>query len=151
MNKSVVIGKRASCRVRHVTHITNLTAINLRTNSYIKAASVAQFRRLFFTVYISTSAFKIKLVSSQSEPRVHRPGCNICDSTLVLLVCKWWHGGHVGDQEQKHFSPLGTSRKNTIVLTPNMAALSRGYKPRISIRIPSHVRPRIYRLCKEFT
>ena len=51
-----------------------------------------------------------------------------------LLVCTWRHGGHVGDQEQKHFSPLGTklyfhvnsSRKTSIVLTPNMAALSRG-------------------------
>ena len=45
----------------------------------------------------------------------------------------------VGGQEQKHFSPLGTklnfhvnsSRKYSFVLTPNMAALSRGCKPRI--------------------
>ena len=43
----------------------------------------------------------------------------------------------VGGQEQKHFSPLGTelyffvnySRKNAIVLTHNMVALSRGCKP----------------------
>ena len=56
-----------------------------------------------------------------------------------LLVCTWRHGGHVGGQEQKHFSPLGTklnfhvnsSRKYSFVLTPNMAALSRGCKPRI--------------------
>ena len=42
--------------------------------------------------------------------------------------------------EQKHFSPLGTkfyvhvnsSRKYSFVLTPNMAALSRGCKPRIA-------------------
>ena len=42
------------------------------------------------------------------------------------------HGGYVGGQEQKHFSPLGTklyfhvnsSRKNTVVLATNMAALS---------------------------
>ena len=42
-------------------------------------------------------------------------------------------------QEQKHFSPLGTklhlhvnsARKNSILLTPYMAALSRGCKPRI--------------------
>ena len=55
-------------------------------------------------------------------------------SGVVLLVCTWRHGGHVGDQEQKHFSPLGTklylnvnsSRKTSIVLTPNMAAPSRG-------------------------
>ena len=25
-----------------------------------------------------------------------------------LLVCTWRHGGHVGGQEQKHFSPLWT-------------------------------------------
>ena len=57
----------------------------------------------------------------------------------LLLVCTWRHGGHVGGQEQKHFSPLGTklyfhvnfSRKYSFVLTPNMAALSRGCKPRI--------------------
>ena len=52
VNESVVIGQRASCRVTHVTHVTDLTAIDLRTNSYMKAASVAQFRRLLFTVYI---------------------------------------------------------------------------------------------------
>ena len=48
------------------------------------------------------------------------------------------HGGHVGGEEQKHFSPLGIklyfhvkfSRKNSIVLPPNMAALSRGWRPR---------------------
>ena len=60
----------------------------------------------------------------------------------VLLVCTWRHGGHVGGQEQKHFSPLGTklyfhvnsSRKYSFVLTPNMAALSRGCKPRTAAR-----------------
>ena len=25
---------------------------------------------------------------------------------LLMLVCTWRHGGHVGNQEQKHFSPL---------------------------------------------
>ena len=53
-----------------------------------------------------------------------------------MLVCT---GGHVGGQEQKHFSPLGTklyfhvnlSRKNSIVLNPNMAASSCACKPRI--------------------
>ena len=53
--------------------------------------------------------------------------------------CTCRHGGHVGGQEQKHFSPLGTklyfhvnySRKYSFVLTPNMAALSRGCKPRV--------------------
>ena len=28
--------------------------------------------------------------------------------SLELLVCTWRHGGNVGGQEQKHFSPLGT-------------------------------------------
>ena len=63
----------------------------------------------------------------------------------VLLVCMWRHGGHVGGQEQKHFSPLGTklyfhvnsSRKNSIVLTPNMAALSRGCKAKNSVKMHS--------------
>ena len=57
----------------------------------------------------------------------------------LLLVCTWRHGGHVGCKEQKHFSPLGTkpyfSRKffeKKIVLTTNIAALSRGCKPRIN-------------------
>ena len=53
--------------------------------------------------------------------------------------CTWRHGSHVGGHERKHFSPLGTklyfhvnsSRLNYIVLTIDMAALSRGCKPRI--------------------
>ena len=57
----------------------------------------------------------------------------------VLLACTWRHGGDAGGQEQKHLSPLGTklyfhvnwSRKNSVGLTPNMAALSRGCKLRI--------------------
>ena len=51
------------------------------------------------------------------------------------------HGGHVGAQEQKLSFPLGTKlyfhvnsyRKNSIVLTLNMAALSDGCKPRIGL------------------
>ena len=51
------------------------------------------------------------------------------DLTAAMLVVK----------NKKHFSPLGTklnfhvnsSRKYSFVLTPNMAALSRGCKPRI--------------------
>ena len=54
----------------------------------------------------------------------------------VLLVCTWRHGGHVGGQEQEHFSPMGINlyfhiiswRKNYTVLTANMA---RACKPRI--------------------
>ena len=62
------------------------------------------------------------------------------ESYLVLLVCTSRHGGHVGGQEQKHFSPLESkfffhvnySGKNFTVLIPKMAALSRGCKPRIA-------------------
>ena len=51
----------------------------------------------------------------------------------------WRQGSHVDGQEQKHLSPLGTElyfhvnslRKNSMVLTPNIAALSSGCKPRI--------------------
>ena len=67
---------------------------------------------------------------------------SIWDPHMQLLVCTWRHGGHVGGQEQKHFSPLGTklyfhvnsSRKYSFVLTPNMAALSCGCKPRIVLK-----------------
>ena len=59
--------------------------------------------------------------------------------TLILLVCRWRHSGHLGRQEQKHFSCLGSnlyfhvhsSRNNSIVPTPNIATLSRVCKPRI--------------------
>ena len=58
----------------------------------------------------------------------------------VLPIWTWRHVSHVGDEEQKHFSLLGTklhfqvnsSRKNSIVLTTNMAALLHGCKPGIS-------------------
>ena len=58
-----------------------------------------------------------------------------------LLVCTWRHTSHVGGQEQKHFSPLGNKiyfhvnslRQNSLVLTPNMSALSRSCKPRTAI------------------
>ena len=57
----------------------------------------------------------------------------MADPRSELLVCTWRRGGHVGGQEQKHFSPVGTklyfhvnfSRKNSSVSTPNMVALSR--------------------------
>ena len=71
---------------------------------------------------------------------MHVQSCCFVNLNL-LLVCTWRHGGHVGGQEQKHFSPLGTklyfhvnsSRKYSFVLTPDMAALSRGCKPRIAL------------------
>ena len=51
----------------------------------------------------------------------------------------WRHNSLIDGQEQKHFSPLGTElyfhvnslRKNSLVTTPNIAALLRGCKPRI--------------------
>ena len=104
---------------------------------------------------------------SMVTPRRHTPNQLVKKTNLIwtwhdnktsksrwqLLVCRWRHGGHVGGQEQKHFSPLGTklyfhvnsSRKYSFVLTPNMAALSRGCKPRIfcqysDIKIPVSLR-----------
>ena len=29
--------------------------------------------------------------------------------TLILLVCRWRHSGHLGRQEQRHFSSLGSN------------------------------------------
>lgn len=63
--------------------------------------------------------------------------CPVSKSSIAGLP--WWHGGDVGGQEQKNFSPLGTelyvhlnsSRKNSILLTLNMAALKRNCKARI--------------------
>ena len=74
------------------------------------------------------------------------------DKCFVLLVCTWRHGNHVGGQEQKHSSPLGTklyfhvnsSRKYSFVLTPNMAALSRGCKPRIIVSNRPTVSPEFF-------
>ena len=61
----------------------------------------------------------------------------------LLLVWTRRYGGHLGGHEQKTFSLLGTkvyfhvnsSRKKSIVLTPNMAALSHGCKPRIALLV----------------
>ena len=41
-------------------------------------------------------------------------------SAELLVVCTWPHGGHVGDQEQKHFSPLGTQLHFHVYSTKNM-------------------------------
>ena len=71
----------------------------------------------------------------------------------ALLVCTWRHGGHVGGQEQQHLSPLGTkrhfhvnsSRKNSSVLTTDMAALSRGCKQNIfHYEVRSYATPQIF-------
>ena len=58
----------------------------------------------------------------------------------ILLVCTWRHGGHVGGQEQKHLSPLGTklyfhvnySRKTILYWSPILRR-SRGCKPRMPL------------------
>ena len=155
VNESVVIGQGASCRVRHVTHITKLTAINLRTNSYIKAASVAQFRRLFFTVYIWTSAFKIKLVSSQSEPHVHRPACNICaqlnSSIAGLHVTSrrpcWW-------SRTKSFLSSGNFEEKYYCIDPQNGHLVKWLQTKNKYTnsfTRATKNARMFRLCKEFT
>ena len=66
-------------------------------------------------------------------------------SDLDLLVIghlglRGFHGGHVGGQELKHFSPLGnkpyfhvnSSREKIYRFDPQHGRLSRGCKPRIS-------------------
>ena len=78
---------------------------------------------------------------SFSEEFIIKPKC-LYWYEFALLVCTWRPGGHVGGQEQKHFSPLGTklyfhvnsSMKYSFVLTPNMAALSRGCKPGVELQ-----------------
>ena len=61
----------------------------------------------------------------EGQPHMHR---------TLLLICTWRHSGHVGGQEQKHFSPLGTKlyfhvnslRKKFYCIDPQ-----HGCKPRI--------------------
>ena len=52
-----------------------------------------------------------------------------------MLVWGWRHGDRVGDQEPGKWTPflLKFLEKNFSVLSTNMAALSRGFKPRISL------------------
>ena len=57
-------------------------------------------------------------------------------SSMYCSFCMWHHSVLVGDQEQKRFSPLGT--KHHFALTTNMAALSRGCKPRI-VSVKTHL------------
>ena len=93
---------------------------------------------LIFSRQTGFSSAHIRLLmnrSSKTEPVV--PSRRLLGSAGragSLLVCTWCHGGHVDGQEQKHLSSLGTklyfhvnsSLKNSILLTPNMAALWRG-------------------------
>ena len=51
-----------------------------------------------------------------SQPRLIS-GQTCITEVPLLLVCKWRHGGHVGGQEQKHFSPLG----NELYFDANLA------------------------------
>ena len=63
----------------------------------------------------------------------------VMEIPIFIDLLPFDHSSHIGGQEQKHFSLLGTKlyfpvnslRKNSIILTPNMAALSGGCKPRI--------------------
>ena len=85
-----------------------------------------------FLYYLFLALYKTEISLRQTLSGGPKEGLR--RQLTVLLVCTWRQGGHVGDQGQKHFSPLGTklyfqvnsSRKNYIVLTPNMAASSRG-------------------------
>ena len=71
-------------------------------------------------------------------------GHQYCHRDVMKTLYCWFvrdvtAGVHVCGQEQKHFAPLGTklccdvysSKKNSIVLTPNIAALSHGCSPRV--------------------
>ena len=49
----------------------------------------------------SVSQSANQLISRSINPSINQP-------VNQLLVCMWRHGGNVGGQEQKHFSPLGT-------------------------------------------
>ena len=84
-----------------------------------------------------SSAIIRLLINRWSKPEPAVPSRRLLGSAGrvgSLLVCTWCHGGPVDCQEQKHFSPLGTklyfhvnsSIKNSIILTLNMAAFSRG-------------------------
>ena len=93
---------------------------------------------LIFSRQTGFSSAHIRLLMkrwSKTEPAV--PSRRLLGSAGrvgSLLVCTWCHGGHVDGQEQKHLCSLGTklyfhvnsSLKNSILLTPNMAALWRG-------------------------
>ena len=73
--------------------------------------------------------YRQKIAIDQNETTKQNNCWFARDITEAMLVVK----------KQKHFSPLGTelyfhvnsSRRNSIVLTPKMAALLRGCKPRI--------------------
>ena len=145
MNERVVIDQRSSCRDRHVTHITNLTPLNQRTNSYIKAASVAHLGRLFFTVNIWTSALTQWTTCLSASVQHLWLKSSIAGLQVTTVRPCWW------SRERAFLSSGNFEKKNYTVLNASMAALSSGCKPSINIRIPSHVRPRMYRLCKEFT
>ena len=74
--------------------------------------------------------WKKRAGAGERRGRRHRPLSQV--ARVSFSFCSWRHGGHVGGQEQKHFYfHVNSSRKYSFVLTPNMAALSRGCKPRI--------------------
>jgi len=81
------------------------------------------------------------LFSSEMVKIVPRKPGTWAKFTIKLLVARDVTAA-VGGQKQKHFCSLGSklcfhvnsSSKNSIVLTPNMAALSRGRKPIVKFR-----------------
>ena len=119
------------------------TTGNLSTNLCFNCFCVNWKSSLKYLLAFLVRAEKRKEKSIRNLQREIWPNkFHIYVKNTVLLVCTWRHGGHVGGQEQKHFSPLGTklyfhvnySRKYSFALTPNMAALSRGCKPRILLK-----------------
>ena len=77
-----------------------------------------------------------RCVNSSNSPQIQRNIALLlhCDNNkALLLVCKWRHGGHVGGQEQKHFSPLG----NELYFDANLAEKFLLYWP--PIWPPCHV------------
>ena len=50
---------------------------------------------------------------------------------LLIFICTCRQVGLVDGEEQEHFSPVNSLRKNSIILTTKMAALSHGCKPGI--------------------
>jgi len=114
-----------------------LTFNTSQTNNHNKAIHGIT---LFGCSYISYYLFFLHHKSDQTISTTNWLRARNFKKNWQLIVCTWRHSGHVGGKEKMHFS-LGTKlyfhlnflRKNSIVLTPNMAALSPGCKPRIFI------------------
>ena len=84
-----------------------------------------------FVIFMEMLREKIPLFWSLKFPGRLARGCKPKKLIYTVVHLMWRHGGYVGCQEQKDFSPLGTrlyfryfhvnaSRKNSIVLTPKI-------------------------------